>query len=80
MAVSLQCTFNLSQQSSSEPANNPMEALDYDSSCNPIYATAPYRAVDGESEPDVVDDSPYSLTDSQYSPSQDSPDSPKSSK
>ena len=80
MAVSLRCTFNLSQTSLSEPDENPMQDLDNDPSWNPIFAVNPYRPAGGESEPECRDDTPYSPTNSPYSPSQHSPDSPKSSK
>ena len=73
MALSLQYTFNLSQQSS-EPQDNPMEALDYDPPWNPIYAIDPINDVDVDSEREVGDDTAYSPSDSPYSPC-DSPDS-----
>ena len=73
LALSLQYTFNLSQQSS-EPEDNPMEALDYDPPWNPIYAIDPINDVDVDSEREVGDDTAYSPSDSPYSPC-DSPDS-----
>ena len=66
--------YYISCQKSSEPEDNPMEALEYDPPENPIYAIDPINDFDVDSEREVADDTPYSPTDSPYSPT-DSPNS-----